>query len=410
MKKSIILLLVGLAIIVGIQDFYKKKSKFESPKPRPYIVMLSLDGFRWDYQEKAETPTLDSITKYGVSASGLQPSFPSLDLPNKYTIATGLNPGNHGIISNSFYNFKLKEYYSKTGSTNIDKGEFYIGEPIWVTAEAQNVKTGSFFWVGSDAKIKGYRPSYWKNSNIGFSNTQKVDTIVSWLQKPYKKRPKLITWSIKDVYEVSSKSGSESDEVKNTIATIDSLVGYFMKQTNSLNIKDSINFIIVSNHGMADVNTQKTVYINNLLNKNWVDTVLAENQFLLVYPEKKCTDSILNSLIKTEGIKAWAKKDIPNRFFLKNSVRVPEIVVVANKGWNICVNTENISINKGTSGYDNIISDMNGVFYAIGPNFKKDYKSEQLYNTDIYNLLARILEIKAAPNDGKDKRIMHVLK
>ena len=399
MRKPIIFLLIGLAILVGIQDFFKKKAQAESVKPGPYVVLLSLDGFRWNYQEKASTPTLDSIAKFGVHALDLQPSFPSLSLPNQYTIATGLHPGNHSIISNSFYNVKLKEHYSKERNTNISNGEFYKGEPIWVTAEAQKVKTGSFSWLGSDAKIKGYRPTYWKSYNNNTPYTQRVDTIISWLQKPYKQRPKLITWSINEAYKTV-----------NDIPMIDSVIGYFFNRANTLNIKDSINFIVVSSHGTTEIDTQKVVRLNNLINQNWIDTILGESPFLLVYPEKKCTDSILNSLKNTQGLNAWAKNDIPDKFLLKQNNRVPEIVILANSGWGVEYYHRNDKISKGVCGYDNSQTDMNGVFYAIGPSFRQNYNAGQLYNTDIYNLISNILEIKPAPNDGKMERIINTLK
>jgi len=64
---------------------------------KPYVVMLSLDGFRWDYSQKANTPNLDRIAEIGVRAESLRPCFPTKTFPNHYSIATGLYPDNHGM-------------------------------------------------------------------------------------------------------------------------------------------------------------------------------------------------------------------------------------------------------------------------------------------------------------------------
>ncbi len=410
MKKTIILLLIGLGVVLLAQDFLTHKKKSKPTAARPYVIMLSLDGFRWDYQNKANTPVLDSITKHGVKAKGLQPCFPSKTFPNHYTIATGLYPSNHGIISNSFYSKHLKQYYSIGDRSKVENGRFYKGEPIWVTAEAQRVKTGSYFWVGSEAKIKGYRPTYWKRYNHKFPYVQRVDSIISWLKKPYAERPKLITWYLDKADGIGHIYGPESDEIVNAVSMLDSVIGYFLKQVKTLNIKDSVNFIIVSDHGMSTIDTNKYVFLDNYIKTNWVDTILGTNPFMLVYPEKNCADSILNSLENVKGINAWAKNDIPERYFLKQSSRVPQIVIVADTGWNVQVNSNRKLYNGGTHGYDNTFTDMDGVFYAIGPEFKVNYKAGQLYNTDIYNLIAKLLNIKPAPNDGKTERIFHVLK
>jgi alkaline phosphatase D len=409
MKRSIIFILVGLAIIVLIQDFLASKKKAQPVAPKPYVVMLSLDGFRWDYQDKTYTPTFDSIVKYGVKASGFQPSFPSKTFPNHYTIVTGLYPGNHGIISNSFYAPDLKQYYFKGDRDKVRNGKFYKGEPIWVTAEAQRVKTGSYFWVASEAKIKGFRPSYWKEYDHEFPYIQRVDSVISWLNKPYNDRPKLITWYIDKADGIGHHFGPDSPEIENTISMIDSVLAYYFEQTNTLNIKDSINFIIVSDHGMHATNENKVVYIEDYVKTQWVDTAIGGNPFILMYPNKNCKDSILNTLASVEGISAWAKENIPERFHLKQSERVPEVVIVANEGWSTQINNAKKVYSGGTHGYDNTMSDMNGIFYGIGPNFKQNYNAGQLYNTDIYNLIANILEIDPAPNDGKPERIFHVL-
>jgi len=409
MKKIIIGLLVGLAILVLIQDFIAKKQRNTTAKTGPYVVMLSLDGFRWDYTNKTSTPNFDYIAKQGVKATGLQPCFPSKTFPNHYSIATGLYPGNHGLISNSFYASDLKKYYSIRDRDKVENGKFYKGEPIWVTAEAQRIKTASYFWVGSEAKIKGYRPSYYKLYDHNFPYGQRIDSVINWLSLPFKERPRLITWYLDKADGVGHDLGPDSDEMINTIGMLDSLIGVFMNKVNQLSIKDSLNFIIVSDHGMSKIDSNKIIYIKEFIQDHWVDTLIGANPFSLVYSTKEYTDSVYKNLNNVNGISVWKKDDLPERFHLKQNTRCSEIVVVADSGWTTALST-NKSYLGGTHGYDNMNKDMYGIFYGIGPLFKNNYNAKTLYNTDIYSLIIHMLGIKPAPNDGKPERIMHVLK
>ncbi|HAM97873.1 MAG TPA: alkaline phosphatase family protein [Marinilabiliales bacterium] len=411
MKKTIIILLLVFIAAVGVQDFLNSRKARKISDSRNYTVVLSLDGFRWDYQSKVQTPWFDSITKMGVKAEGLQPSFPSKTFPNHYTIATGLYPGNHGLISNSFYAPDVDDYYAIGDRSKVENGEFYLGEPIWVTAEAQNVISANYFWVGSEAKIKGYQPTYWKKYDHNFPYLQRADSVIHWLNLPYEKRPHLVMWYLDKTDGIGHDFGPDSPQIQQTVAMLDSLIGYFMQQMSRLAIKDSINFIIVSDHGMGKIDTTRVVYLNDYLKNPWIDTAIGNNPFILMHPQKNCKDSILTALANVAGVKAWDKAVLPERFHYKQSKRVSEVVIVADSAWSVTYSHKKKKhYDAGTHGYDNLNKDMYGIFYATGPDFKSGYDAGLLYNVDIYNLLASLLEIKPAPNDGQPERIMHVLK
>jgi alkaline phosphatase D len=410
MKKLIISLLAGFAILVLIQDFIAYKKRTEPVKQRPYLVVLSLDGFRWDYQDKAPTPWLDSISKFGVRAEGLQPAFPSKTFPNHYTIATGLYPGNHGLVSNSFYAPDLKSYYSIRDRSKVEDGRFYKGEPIWVTAEAQKVKTGSYFWVGSEATIKGYAPTYWKIYDHYFPYIQRVDSVIDWLSKPYGERPNLVMWYLAESDDIGHRNGPDSPEIVATIQMLDSVIGNFLIKAQTLGIRDSLNFIIVSDHGMGAIDTVHSVYLTDVVKNQWIDTTFGGNPFMLIQPVEGFADSVVHAFDKVEGVSIWKKEDIPERFHLKQSERLTDLVMVADSGWSIGYKANKKKYGGGTHGYDNLNRDMYGIFYGVGPQFKSGYKAGVLYNTDIYDLMAHILEITPASNDGDFKRIEPVLK
>ena len=76
----------------------------DAQQAKPYVVMVSLDGFRYDYAKKYGAKHLLALGAQGAIASqGMIPSYPSLTFPNHYTLVTGLYPEHHGIVANSFY-------------------------------------------------------------------------------------------------------------------------------------------------------------------------------------------------------------------------------------------------------------------------------------------------------------------
>ena len=97
MKKTIltVFLLAFIAICVSAK--------------KHYTVVISLDGYRWDYTQWYNTPFMDMMAEKGVE-SGLIPSYPSKTFPNHYTLATGLYPDHHGIVANNFYDVRQENH------------------------------------------------------------------------------------------------------------------------------------------------------------------------------------------------------------------------------------------------------------------------------------------------------------
>ena len=120
-----------------------------------YVVLVSFDGFRYDYPDYAETPNFDRLAREGVKANSLRPIFLTKTFPNHYAIATGMYAENHGIVSNEFRDPEWDELYKLDDRSAVQNAKWYGGEPIWVTAENQGVKTASYYWVGSEAPIGG---------------------------------------------------------------------------------------------------------------------------------------------------------------------------------------------------------------------------------------------------------------
>lgn len=196
-KRNII---YGLILIIGAITFSSCKSSSnlvgstltinsKASLNKSYLILISLDGFRWDYVEKYKPPHLSNFINNGVKAESLIPSFPSKTFPNHYTIATGMYPDKHGILGNSFYSNKKNLTYKIRNREMVEDGTFYGGDPIWVQADKANMVSASYFFVGSEADIQGIRPTYYKVYDGKIKNEIRVTQVLDWLALPRKKDP-----------------------------------------------------------------------------------------------------------------------------------------------------------------------------------------------------------------------------
>ncbi len=110
-----------------------------SQQNKPYVVLVSLDGFRYDYAERYRANHLRELGAQGASApEGMIPVYPSVTFPNHYSIVTGLYPEHHGIVAMSFYDPSRKQKYAFNDAQSDSDGSWYGGVPIWSLAEERH--------------------------------------------------------------------------------------------------------------------------------------------------------------------------------------------------------------------------------------------------------------------------------
>ena len=397
-----LLFIIVLPVITGFSPGKRKPYK-------NYVLLVSLDAFRWDYPDLYNTPNLDILGNDGVRAERMISSFPTNTFPNHYSIATGLYPDHHGLISNSFPAPDLGLFYRIGDREAVENPDFYGGEPMWVTAEKQGVKAASFFWVGSEAPVGGMHPTYWKKYDESVGYGERIDTIVKWLGYPEQNRPELLTLYFDEPDATSHDFGPVSAETGEVVMRLDSLIGALRNKLCSLPYGDRINLIVISDHGMASVSPEKYINLKSLVPDRMIASISGGNPVYLINPAEGKADSLLLLINRASGVRAWRKSELPSKWHYGTHPRIPEIVVVADSSWSIGTRLS-ASSNKGAHGYDNYNPDLFSIFYAAGPSFKKNYSFSELKNTDVYNLVCRILNIKPAPNDGNRKNIRKLLR
>ena len=410
-RKELLLITPILLFVLVFVGCSSNPYEKEIPKEQ-YVVMLSLDGCRWDYPQMAHMPNLEAIAREGVKLESLQPSFPSKTFPNHYSIATGLYPDHHGIVQNTFYDPDMEAYYKIRDRGAVENGDFYKGEPIWVTAEKQGLKTASFYWVGSEAPVQGIYPSKWKKYDHNFPYAARVDSVISWLSLPKKERPRLITWYYPEPDEVGHYTSPESDKTRMKLEYLDSLIGDFRHKLAKLPLANQVNVIVTADHGMTRISGDKWIYFEDYIQPAWLDTSLGSTPVWMFDVKEGFEDSVYLNLSRAEHLNVWKKDSIPDTLHYGKNSRVMDIVATPDLHWSIGWGDKKYPYDMigGAHGYDPRLKDMHAIFYASGPAFKHGYVHPTVENVNIYPLIAKILNLKPARTDGKLENVSRMLK
>ena len=391
--RTILLCTVLLGVCTGL-DARKK-----------YVIIVSLDGFRWDYPEIHGAPNLDAMAFNGVSAT-MMPSFPASTFPNHYALATGLVPDHNGIVNNSFWAPDQNDYYSM-GGPNRSKGEYFLGEPIWLTAQRQGVHTGVVYWVGSDVAIQGkYPDSYKMYQEPLIPYEDRIDTVMAFFEKPKKERPRLIMLYFDEPDHTGHGYGPTSKECGVQVHRVDRMIGLLRQRIAASKFRRDIDLIVLADHGMTDISPLRIVNPSKYVKPEWYDHMLTGTP-TSIFTKPEFRDSVYLSFKKAPHVSVWKKEEIPAGLNYGSSERVGDIVVAPDLGWQIA---DKPRTSLGAHGYSPFDDDMKAVFRAEGPDFKKGYKAASFRNVTIYPLLCRLLGIKPAPNDGDIEEVKGMLR
>lgn len=368
------------------------------------LLLVSFDGFRYDYLSKTDTPNFDALVKSGVISEGLIPVFPSKTFPNYYAIATGLYPENNGFIGNNMYDDQMNLFFSMRDRVQAENPEWYGGEPIWNTVEKNGKKAGTMFWVGSEAPIQDMRPTFWKRYDGRVPNKERVDTVLNWMTLETDKQIDFGTLYFNFVDSQGHRHGTESQEIIDAIKQADDLIGYLINEMKKKGLYENTNLMIVSDHGMTDVSRERLIVLDNYIDPTDIE-IISSSPVLMMNAKAGKLEEVYTALKKGENhFRVFKKEDIPERFHLKNHSRTPELIMIADLGYSINTSAyieqrENYP-SGATHGFDNKEKEMQGLFLVSGPAFKKEFKVGEIENIHLYELMAYLLNIEPADTDG----------
>ena len=386
---------------------------------QPTVILISLDGFRYDYLSRYRPANLNALANEGVRARWMVPSFPSKTFPNHYTIATGLYPQNHGIVENNIYDPVFKAVFTLADRKEVENSRWWLGEPIWVTAEKQGQRSASVFYPGTEGEIAGTRPSFWRKYDEGTSNNARVDTILSWLDLPRRQRPTFLALYFSDPDDAGHAFGPISNQTKKAVLKVDGEIGRLLRGLKAREIFSQINLIIVSDHGMATVRWSNAVLLDRLFDIKLASRIFWTREIVSIFPKPGKEDEIYQSLKQKLPPQAhvYRKAEMPARFHYSQSPRIAPLLVLPAEGW-ILTNSKEFSelqakgetkTSRGGHGYDNQLPSMRAIFIGHGEAFRKGKVVEPFENIQVYNIMTKILGLKPAPNDGNYRAAKAVL-
>lgn len=377
----------------------------EGQQKRNLTIVVSLDAFRWDYPTIYNTPWLDSIAANGVAAT-MVPSYPSSTFPNHFTLATGLVPDHHGIVNSQFWAPEKGELFSMGDSATRYNPYYFGGEPIWVTAKKQGVKSASIYWVGSDVAIQGLYPDYylrWDNEPR-LTYPQRVDEALRIAKLPESERPSLLMVYFDEPDWTTHHYGPVAEESEAVIEELDSLMGILYRGLKELDY--GVNLIVTSDHGMTEISDDRFISIEQTVNPDWVERIVSTNP-TTIFCKEGCRDSLFEQLSKVKHISVWRKEEVPAHLNYGSSNHLGDIIVAPDLGWQFATTPRGLN---GAHGYDINEPDMQIIFRACGPDFKRGYTLPHSFsNVDLYSILAELLKIEPAKTDGSLEKVQELL-
>jgi predicted AlkP superfamily pyrophosphatase or phosphodiesterase len=367
------------------------------------LILISIDGYRADYLDRGHSPVLAALAADGVRAKGLRPVFPSLTFPNHYTIVTGLYPDEHGIVNNTMHDPVLGNFSPPNRAANTDGRWWDQAEPIWVTAQKHGRRTASVYWPGTQAEIRGVRPTYWQLFDPSVPPDARVDQALAWLDLPIEQRPTFVSLYFENADVAGHSYGPDSLQVDEALVTIDAALGRLVAGLRERNRYDSTNLVILSDHGMSASSPERMVLLDPIVNPGHIELVSALVN-AGIDPKPGYAAEVEQALLAPHPhLQCWQREHLPKKYHYGKNKRIPAIQCVAEDGWMVstaAVESKRTQPLLGEHGYDNDGPKMRALFVAHGPSFKQHLTVPVFDNINVYLLLAKLMGLQPLHNEG----------
>ncbi|XP_006015647.1 ectonucleotide pyrophosphatase/phosphodiesterase family member 7-like [Alligator sinensis] len=371
------------------------------------LLLVSFDGFRWDYDQDVYTPNMDRLVNEGVKAKYITPPFVTMTSPSHFTTITGRWIEDHGVIHNLMFNTETLKKFSHKETQN--KTEWWDNGvlPLWITAQNQGRKTASFHYPGGGATYHGQAVNRTLVEAVDHPDSdetewrENIDIVMSWFSK---EDFDFVTLYYGEPDRVGHRIGPETPERQAIIDQIDRTIGYLVEAIEKNGLKDKLNVIITSDHGMTTI--KKKPQVQEILLSNYITfkdvkfDILDYGGFGMILPKVGKEEQIYQALKNAHPhLKVFKKEEFPEHFHYAKNERVLPILVYGDSGYSVNGRII-IYFNKGDHGFDNEGMDMKTIFRAFGPDFKKNYLAEPFDSIHIYPLMCKLLGVDPEPNNG----------
>ncbi|KAK6455066.1 putative nucleotide pyrophosphatase precursor [Scheffersomyces xylosifermentans] len=402
----------------------------------PTTIVISLDGFHPHYINPANTPTLHTMLVKDYGAPFMIPSFPSSTFPNHWTLVTGLDPAEHGIVGNTFYDPILKKHFINTNPNEggLDPDFWQGGEPVWTTAHRQGVNAAVHMWPGSEVPTVGPSVDFDRYNGSELLST-KVDKVMKWIDREdIAKRPELILTYVPTVDSFGHKFGISGSNLTDALNYVDNFIDLMQKELEKRNLQKIVNLIVVSDHGMAPTSNDRLIYLDDLVDLNKLEHIDGWPLFGLrpfeQYPVDEIYQEVLTNMAKlgekeTQHYDIFKVEDLPKEWEFggkiddhKFNYRLAPLWIIPKVGYSVTTHKQMKENGfdykpKGVHGYNNTEVLMRAIFLGTGPYFDQrlspSKKVKPFKNTEVYNIICDTLNLNPSPNNGSDFTVKSII-
>ncbi|XP_036384590.1 ectonucleotide pyrophosphatase/phosphodiesterase family member 7-like [Megalops cyprinoides] len=388
-------------------------------RPRNKLLLISFDGFRWDYDRDVDTPNLDAMVQDGVKASYVTPPFLTITSPAHFTLLTGRYIENHGVIHNMWFNTTTQEKKQYYMTQFVDEWWDNGSLPIWITAQRQGLKAGSLHFPGTAATYQGERvevsqvePRFYDHSNETEWRMNVDKVMGSWFSE---QDLDFVSLYFGEPDQTGHKYGPDSPERREMVKQVDRTVGYIRSAVQRHRLTDSLNIIITADHGMTTVlrnGLVKEIILSKIPGFSFRDIkfhLVDYGPTGMLLPKEGMLEKVYSALKGADpNLHVYKKEDMPGRLHYSNHPRILPLLLYADPGY-VINGILPVQYSKGEHGFDNHAMDMKPFFRAVGPDFRKNLEVGPFETVNVYPLMCHLLGITPETNDGSLDATRHML-
>ncbi|CAH1268533.1 ENPP7 [Branchiostoma lanceolatum] len=375
------------------------------------LLLVILDGFRWDLDRLEDLPNLAAFSAEGVNVPYVTPTYVTMTVPSIFTIVTGLYPESHGVLYNFLFDKSTGQVMFPENAQNSTDVLNAGVEPIWVTASKQGRRTGTYMFE----TVPGMLPDVYVN--VPFTRRNEtieeiytgLGTALDWFST---ENVDFTAFYIGTLDNASHVYGPESPAARASLKQIDGVIGQLLQQVKQRELTD-LNIILTADHGFRQVlNVSNPIEIYKYVDPSSLTLLLADlGPLALIQPAPGRREEVYAALAGSHpNMTVYYKEDFPTRFHYANSPRMTDILAMADPGYVIYSRYPGRLISLGQHGYDNRDPAMKALFRAWGPNFRRGYvRSDPFDSVHIYPLMCEILGVDPAPNNGTLEEVSDML-
>jgi hypothetical protein len=374
-----------------------------------YVVLVSLDGFRWDYPQRDAARHLLALGKKGAWApQGMLPGYPAFSFPNRITLVTGLYPGHHGLIADNFLDPLRQARFSASDPRAVADPSWYTGIPLWSLAESAGMRSACLGWSGCQAKIAAFAPAYNQPDSAKLTGEARLRQVLDWFHLPAAVRPHLIAIEDPAVDSDALRFGPDAPQTRAAVQRADTFIGQLEAALDATRLP--IDFVVVSDRGFAKPKGGWIAF-DQFASLDGFETIGS----LLYSSSEPDRDRLYNQLkhAAAEFI-VYRRKDLPANLYLRQNPRIGDPVILATGPYALRAHSVAAGKNStpgdppttlapppGIDGFDaQTQPEMKAIFFAAGPDIVEGKTLAPFENVNLYPWLAHLLGLTPPKTDG----------